>query len=101
MAANRAWRITGAFHKMADCVVTVAAPNLTSGIRKGALAIKRLPQLKGKRLVAASFTIHEVDRMAEVTEASEQPLLPGMAVPQGEPQREVGTQPSKVEPSEE
>lgn len=96
MAANRIWRVTGSFHKMADSVVTVTAPNLTGGIRKGALTIKRLPQMKGKRLVAASFTIHEVDRLPVVGEPSEQLQLPSP----GEPQ-EGETQPSTTEPSEE
>lgn len=77
MANNRIWRVTGSFHKMADSVVTVTAPNLVGGIRKGALTIKRLPQMKGKRLVAGSFTIHEVDREM-VREPSEQLPLPGV-----------------------
>lgn len=81
MAANRIWRVTGSFHKMADAIVTVTAPNLVGGIRKGALTIKRLPQMKGKRLVAGSFTIHEVDREM-VSEPSEQLLLPGVEQPQ-------------------
>lgn len=95
MPINRVWRVTGSFHKLADSVVTVTAPNLVAGIRRGALAIKRLPEMKGKRLTAASYVIHEVDRLPLVGEPSVQLQLPGAAQP-GE-----GTPPSTVEPSEE
>lgn len=96
MAANRTWKVTGSFHKLSDSVVTVTAPNLVAGIRKGALTIKRLPSMKGKRLVAGSYVIHEVDREV-VREPNVQLQLPGVAV---RPEQEGGTPPSKDEPSE-
>lgn len=73
---NRHWRINGNFRSVGDVVVLVTAPNLTGGIRKGALAIKALPELKGRRLKAGSFTIVEVEApaLAEVVTNAQLPL---------------------------
>lgn len=70
----RHWRVNGNFHKVGDVVVLVQAPNLTGGIRKGALAIRGLPELKGRRLKAGSFTIVEVEAPAEVVANAQLPL---------------------------
>src|SRR5205814_8671383 len=68
----RYWRVIASFHKVQDVVVTVTAPNLTGGIRKGALAIKRLPQMKGKKLAAGSFMIQETYEVPIPKEPNEQ-----------------------------
>lgn len=80
----RHWRVNGNFRAVGDVVVLVQAPNLTGAIRKGALAIKGLPELKGKRLKAGSFTIVEVEApaLAEVVTNAQLPL-PGGQEPQG------------------
>jgi hypothetical protein len=74
--ANRYWRIAANFHTIGDVVVTVPALNWQGAIRKAALAIKRLPELKGRRLKAASFMMQEVEAPVQATEASEQLPLP-------------------------
>jgi hypothetical protein len=57
--ANRNWRVSGNFHRIGELVVIVEAPNLIAGVRKGALAIKKLPQFKGRRVNSALFSIQE------------------------------------------
>lgn len=82
--ANRYWRVSANFHKLADVVVLVASPNWVGGIRKAALVIKKLEQLKGRRLKAGSFTIVEVEApaLAEVVANAQLPL-PGQEPEQG------------------
>lgn len=79
----RSWRIVGAFHHVGEVVVIVTAPNWQSSLRKGALAIKGLPQLKGRRITVASFSIQEVETVPVVADPV-QGILP------------VGDQPSSV-----
>jgi len=45
---NRHWRVAANFHAVGTLWYWYS-PNLTGGIRKGALAIKGLPELKGRR----------------------------------------------------
>lgn len=82
--ANRHWRVNGNFHSVGDLVVLVVSPNWQGALRKAALAIKALPQLKGKRLKAGSFTIVEVEApaLAEVVANAQLPLPSGPAEPE-------------------
>jgi len=86
---SRTWRFCANFHGVGLLAVIVQAPNWQGGVRKAALAIKALPEMKGKRLRAGSFTIQEVDSPeAIVTAAAEQASLPvahGQVAPAGEP----------------
>lgn len=72
----RSWRIVGAFHHVGEVVVIVTAPNWQGAIRKGALAIKGLPQLKGRRITVGSFSIQEVETVPVVADPTQASLLP-------------------------
>lgn len=82
--AIRNWRVSGTFHTIGEVAVIVSAPNWIGGIRKGALAIKRSPVLKGRRIKAAMLTITESD-VAPVEVASEQIPLPVAEAPGSAP----------------
>lgn len=73
---NRHWRFEANFHTVGSLVVMVIGPNWQSAVRKAALAVKRLPQMKGRRLKAGSFTIVEIEAPIPIPEASEQLSLP-------------------------
>lgn len=73
--SSRYWRVAANFHRIGDVIVTVQGPNWQTGLRKAALVIKRLPELKGRRLSSGTFMIQEVDSPPPVQEASEQLLL--------------------------
>lgn len=81
---NRHWRVAANFHCVGDVVVLVVAPNLTGGIRKGALAIKGLPELKGRRLKAGSFTVVEVEAPVQTVASEQLPLASGEPQDSGE-----------------
>jgi len=76
--ANRNWRVAANFHRVGDVVVTVTSPNWQGAIRKAALVIKRLPELKGRRLNTGTFMLQEVEAQQQVTEPSEQLVLPNL-----------------------
>ena len=98
----RTWRIAASFHRMADLVVTVHSPNWQAALRKAALEIKKLPEMKGRRLKGGSFMLQEIDPepTTEQTGASEQlPLLPAeQGQPVEGPQKVVRMPETKVEP---
>lgn len=72
----RSWRVVGAFHNVGEVVVIVQAPNWQGGLRKGALAIKGLPKLKGRRITVASFSIQEVETVPVVADPVQMQLTP-------------------------
>ena len=79
--ANRQWRVTGSFHRVSEVAVIVKAPNWQAGLRKAALAIKQLPELKGRRLNKGVFTLSEYDGVIEAI-SGEQVNLPVVPVAQ-------------------
>lgn len=88
---KRAWRVVGGFHNVGEVVVIVTAPNWQGGLRKGALAIKALPQLKGRRITVGSFTIQETESVPVVADPVQLNLEP-TPIP-----AEVGGIPTEVE----
>jgi hypothetical protein len=56
----RNWRVTGSFVGVTEVAVIVTSPNWQGAIRKGALAIKHTPVLKGRRLKAGVFSVQEI-----------------------------------------
>jgi hypothetical protein len=91
--ANRNWRVAANFHRVGDVVVTVTSPNWQGAIRKAALVIKRLPELKGRRLNMGTFMLQEVEGPAPVQEVTEQLSLEASNEAQG-------TNPSSTEGEE-
>jgi hypothetical protein len=85
----RSWRVVANFHSVGEVVVFVQAPNWQGGLRKGALAVKREPRLKGRRITVGAFTIQEIDSIP-VAQAYEQ--LP-MASVERQPVGEVDNPP--------
>lgn len=71
----RSWRVVGAFHNVGEVAVIVTAPNWQGAIRKGALAIKGLPQLKGRRITVGSFSIQEVETLPKVADPKQLDLV--------------------------
>lgn len=55
--ANRNWRVAGTFHRIGEIAVIVEAMNWQGALRKGALAIKKVDLLKGRRLTSGMFTL--------------------------------------------
>jgi len=55
--ANRRWRVAGTFHRLGEIAVIVEAMNWQGALRKGALAIKKVDLLKGRRLTSGMFTL--------------------------------------------
>lgn len=98
--SNRQWRVTATFPGMEDVTVSVTAPNLTGGIRKGALEIKRSPEVRGKRLRGGLFAVSELTRLAEIPEEvnDEQLALAEPAQVEAEPAPQESQEPQVVEP---
>lgn len=94
--SKRSWRVVGGFHQVGEVVVIVTAPNWQGGLRKAALAIKGLPQMKGRRITVGSFTIQEipvVPVVADPTQLSlnQPPVNEQASEPQGLPSGEPGS----------
>jgi hypothetical protein len=78
--ATRQWRVSGNFHRVGEVAVIVHSPNWQGALRKGALAIKANPSLKGRRLNSGIFTVNEqYDTVEAIT--GEQASLPGTIAP--------------------
>ncbi len=92
--ANRTWRVAANFTRVGDVVVTVQSPNWQSAIRKAALVIKRLPEMKGRRLNMATFMLQEVEAPVVVAGQPSEQLPLQAEVAQVEPQQQEQTQPS-------
>lgn len=73
--STRKWRVTGLFRTVGDVTVWVTAPNWQGGVRKGALAIKALPAMKGKKIKGGSFSIQEVDEIPPQVSSDQLPLV--------------------------
>lgn len=84
----RYWRVAANFHRIGDVVVTVTSPNWQGAIRKAAIALKRLPVMKGKRMNSASFMLAEVEAPVIPTTEPSQLVLPEQ---QAEQQVEIPT----------
>jgi hypothetical protein len=74
--ANRRWRVTGSFAKVAEVAVIVDSPNWQGAVRKGALAIKKADVLKGRRLSAGVFTVQLQEGAVPVPITGIQTTLP-------------------------
>lgn len=72
--SKRSWRVAAGFHQVGEVAVIVTAPNWQGGLRKAALAIKALPQLKGRRISVGSFTIQEVENVPVVADPTQMQL---------------------------
>ena len=70
----RAWRIVGNFHSVGEVVVFAEAPNWQGALRKGALALKRDPKLKGRRITVGAFTVQEIADIPTAVMAEQLPL---------------------------
>jgi hypothetical protein len=81
-ANSRYWRVVGNFHTVGEVIVWVTAPNWVGAIRKGALALKREPKMKGRRLTVGAFTVQEVDSLP-ISQLAEQLPLTSNAQSQG------------------
>lgn len=101
--ANRNWRVTANFHRVGELVVIVSAPNWQGGLRKAALAIKKLPEMQGRRMKAGAFTIVETLDAPTTVAAEQLPLQPEQreAMARVEAAVEQGTPLPTTPPSEE
>jgi len=86
----RYWRVAGNFHTIGEVVKVVSAPNWQGGLRKGALAIKGDPRLKGRRISMASFTVQEAEALSEVAPAEQLPMASEAAAPPETPETPEG-----------
>jgi len=91
----RTWRVASNFHRVGDLIVTVQAPNWTAAIRKAALAIKKLPVMKGKRLNMGTFMLQEVEGALVSEQPSEQIPLQGAQVEQEQTPPATTSEPEK------
>lgn len=102
----RSWRVVGSFHSIGEVVVIVQAPNWQGGLRKSALAIKALPQLKGRRITVGAFTIQEVATVPVMPDPNQLNLEPTPipaeidGIPTGATEVETSEAPSQVSPQE-
>jgi len=87
--ANRQWRVAGTFPRVeGEVAVLVIAPNWQSALRKGALAIKRSGELKGRRLANGIFTLQVQNEVVEVI-SGEQTSLPSTVTMTSDPVTEA------------
>jgi len=96
------WRIIGSFHTIGDVLTTVQAPNWQGALRKGALALKRTPQLKGRKIKAASFMIMRLaeEDLATAPTQAEQLNLAAEAVAEAVAEELASPSPSPEAPAE-
>jgi hypothetical protein len=66
--ANRDWDMTGNFRGIGEVKVVVTSPNWQGALRKGALAIKSVDILKGRRIKGGIFTVVERVRSVHTPE---------------------------------
>lgn len=104
--ANRNWRVAGNFNRLGEVAEIVSSPNWQSAIRKGALAIKRNPLLKGRRIDHGIFTLSVIEGETVIPITGEQATFPTEhipEVPQGGdilPTNEAFEEPVITEPTE-
>lgn len=70
----RYWRVVSNFHSVGEVVVFVQAPNWVGGLRKGALAVKKHPSMKGRRITVGAFTVQEIADIPTAVLAEQLPL---------------------------